>query len=300
MGSDLRYFSLFSGIGGFEYGMQQSSKMFECIGCSEIDPYAESIYLNHFPNHHNFGDVKKINTDELPKFDLLVGGFPCQSFSIAGSRKGFDDTRGTLFFEIARILRDCRPKYFLLENVRNLVSHDKGNTFKVILKTLSELNYNIEWEVLNSKDYGVPQNRERVFIKGFDVEGCDCDLLNQSRLGNESNKPTNKPYLNCHHFNEISDCLYMTTTTNGDSFAINTKHRSRPLYRKQDNYVLDECGVRRLTPVECERLQGFPDNWTKYGSNGEIISDTQRYKCIGNAVTTKVVTHIIENFKFIK
>ena len=158
----IKYLSLFSGIGGFEYGMQQSKQEFECIGFSEIDKYAKSVYKKHFPNHFDWGDVTLIRTKQLPDFDLLVGGFPCQAFSIAGKRRGFDDTRGTLFFEIARILKDKRPRYFLLENVKGLLSHDKGETFKRILEVLSDLGYNVEWEVLNSKNYGVPQQRESV------------------------------------------------------------------------------------------------------------------------------------------
>jgi DNA (cytosine-5)-methyltransferase 1 len=163
----IRYLSLFSGIGGFELGLQNSKHNFECVGFSEIDKYAVSIYERNFPNHINLGDATKIKTEELPDFDLLVGGFPCQAFSIAGKRRGFDDTRGTLFFEIARVLKDKRPRYFLLENVRGLLSHNKGETFQTILEVLSDLRYDVQWEVLNSKDFGVPQRRERVFIKGY-------------------------------------------------------------------------------------------------------------------------------------
>lgn len=162
----MRYLSLFSGIGGFELGIQQAYERPFCIGYSEIDKYAIKIYQSNFPSHKNYGDITKINTDDLPYFDLLVGGFPCQAFSIAGKRKGFEDTRGTLFFEIARILRAKQPRLFLLENVKGLLSHDLGNTFKTIIATLDELGYDLEWQVLNSKNFGVPQNRERVFIVG--------------------------------------------------------------------------------------------------------------------------------------
>src|SRR3990167_7409423 len=154
---------MFSGIGGFENAIGNKG---ECIGFSEIDKYAITTYTKHFPTHKNFGDAAKINPDELPDFDLLCGGFPCQSFSIAGKRRGFQDTRGTLFFEIARILEVKRPKLVLLENVKGLLNHNKGETFKVILQTLEELRYEAQWMVLNSKFFGVPQNRERVFIIG--------------------------------------------------------------------------------------------------------------------------------------
>ena len=168
----MNYISLFSGIGGFEYGIQQSKygDDLECIGYSEIDKYAENIYQKHYPDHTRLGDARQIQTKDIPDFDLLVGGFPCQAFSNCGKRRGFDDTRGTLFFEIARLLQDKRPRYFLLENVRGLLHHDQGKTFQTILGVLSDLGYNVTWKILNSKDYGVPQNRERIYIKGYSRE----------------------------------------------------------------------------------------------------------------------------------
>lgn len=166
----MKYFSAFSGIGGFEMAMP---KDWECIGYSEILESAIKIYNNHFPNHKNYGDITKIKPEELPDFDLFVGGFPCQSFSIAGKRGGFNDTRGTLFFEIARIIKHKKPKYLLLENVKGLLSHDSGKTFEKIIKTLDELGYDVEWCVFNSTDFGRPQSRPRVYIRGFirDSEG---------------------------------------------------------------------------------------------------------------------------------
>ena len=136
-----------------------------CIGFSEIDKYAVQIYQKHFPEHKNYGDITKINPEELPDFDLLCGGFPCQSFSIAGKRGGFNDTRGTLFFHICRIAKAKKPMFMLLENVKGLVSHDGGKTLEVILASLQELGYYVNYEIRNSKDYGVPQNRERIFFK---------------------------------------------------------------------------------------------------------------------------------------
>src|SRR5574343_964516 len=188
----MKYFSTFSGIGGFELGIQlayennrkllqiqtakdlpeilpdteERQKRITCVGFSEIDKYATAIYQKHFPTHKNYGNITTINAEELPDFDLLVGGFPCQAFSIAGKRKGFDDTRGTLFFDLARILRAKQPRLFLFENVKGLLSHDNGKTFATIIATLDELGYDCQWQVLNSKNHGVPQNRERVFIVG--------------------------------------------------------------------------------------------------------------------------------------
>jgi DNA-cytosine methyltransferase len=186
----MKYFSMFSGIGGFERGINESylhkhepknteqtngtSRRIRnttndpplCIGYSEIDKYAIQIYEKNFKGHKNYGNARDIVPKQLPGFDLLVGGFPCQAFSIAGRRGGFDDTRGTLFFEIARVLKHKRPRYFLLENVKGLLSHDSGKTFQTILKVCSDIGYRVQWQVLNSKDFGVPQNRERVFIIG--------------------------------------------------------------------------------------------------------------------------------------
>lgn len=163
----IKYLSLFSGIGGFEYGI---SKVFgqeaECIGFSEIDEYAISVYRRWYPTHPALGSVTDIDTETLPDFDLLVGGFPCQAFSVCGQRRGFEDTRGTMFFEIARILRDKQPKYFLLENVKGLLSHKGGETFTTIIDVLTDIGYVCQSELVNSRFCGVPQNRERVFIFG--------------------------------------------------------------------------------------------------------------------------------------
>jgi DNA (cytosine-5)-methyltransferase 1 len=186
----MRYFSMFSGIAGFEKGIQQAydisnkqSTQIEqdgqgrngdsdevghdvlptgrttplCAGYSEIDKYAIKVYERQFNGHKNYGDATRIDPKELPDFDLLVGGFPCQAFSIAGKRAGFNDTRGTLFFDIARILAEKRPRHLVLENVKGLLSHDSGKTFQTILGVLSDLGYRVEWQVLNSKDFGVPR-----------------------------------------------------------------------------------------------------------------------------------------------
>jgi len=181
MSTKIKYLSLFSGIGGFEYGLQNSKWEFECIGFSEIDKYAKTIYLKHFPRHRDLGDAREIKAEELEDFELLVGGFPCQAFSLSGKRQGFDDTRGTLFFEIARICKEKKPRYLLLENVKGLLSHDGGRTYKKMLGVLAELGYDVEWQVYNSKSYGVPQNRERLYIKGYFRAKCGGEILSQER-----------------------------------------------------------------------------------------------------------------------
>jgi len=159
----MKCFSLFTGIGGFDLALKNLGH--EIVGACEIDRNARRVYSEHFPNVRIWEDATKINPRELPDFDLLCAGFPCQSFSIAGKRRGFDDLRGTVFFEIARIVKEKRPKLLLLENVAGILNHDKGETFQIILETLSELRYCIQWEVLDSR-YFVPQARKRIFIIG--------------------------------------------------------------------------------------------------------------------------------------
>jgi DNA (cytosine-5)-methyltransferase 1 len=155
------YVSLFSGVGGFEQALNKLGG--KCVMASEIDKYANLAYETLY-GHKTVGDITKVKAEDVPDHDLLVGGFPCQAFSVAGKRLGFEDTRGTLFFEIARIAKVKRPKAMLLENVKGLVSHDKGKTLNTIIQTLCDIGYTVDFEVLNSKYFGVPQNRERIFI----------------------------------------------------------------------------------------------------------------------------------------
>jgi len=147
-----------------------------CIGYSEIDKYAVQIYEKHF-NHKNYGDITKINEKELPDFDLVVGGFPCPSFSIAGKRKGLQDPRGELIFDIIRIIKEKQPKMFLLENVKGIISHDKGKTMEIICEALCECGYAIDFEILNSKNFGVAQSRERCFFVGLRLDTVPKDMI---------------------------------------------------------------------------------------------------------------------------
>jgi len=188
----VKYFSMFTGVGGFENGIQQAYDRFiqqkdttaqsgtdgaapqhntgfgspEPVGFCEWDKYSSQVLRYHWPNVTNYGDATALDPATLPDFDVLVGGFPCQAFSIAGHRRGFEDARGTLFFDIARVLQAKKPAYFVLENVKGLLSHEEGKTFSVIIETLEELGYDIEWILHNSRFHGVPQNRERIFIIG--------------------------------------------------------------------------------------------------------------------------------------
>jgi len=295
----LRYFSAFSGIGGFELGI---GKQGTCIGYSEIDKYALDVYKKHFPTHRNFGDITTIDTGKIPDFDLFVGGFPCQAFSIAGKRKGFTDTRGTLFFDIARIIKDKRPNSFLLENVKGLLNHDKGKTFSIIIHTLRSLGYRVEWMVLNSQFFGVPQRRERTFIIGHLGKESTQKILSfkdRSKANNETSKG----------FDGVNTLTAMGySKIGGQDDYISGKQTLRKVVNSIDaNYFksIDNHGqrtfvkesdvsARKLTPLECERLQGFPDNWTTG------LSDTQRYKTLGNAVTVPVVKSLVGKFLIYK
>lgn len=195
----MKFFDLFAGIGGFRMGLESLGH--HCVGFCEIDKFARTSYkaIYDMEGDIEFHDIRNITTDAIRgigRVDIICGGFPCQAFSIAGNRRGFEDTRGTLFFEVARFASILRPKYLFLENVKGLLSHDNGTTFETILRTLDELGYDVEWQVLNSKDFGVPQNRERVFLIGhlrgagtrnvFPIRGESptADLLKPKRLGN--------------------------------------------------------------------------------------------------------------------
>ena len=325
----IKYFSMFTGVGGFELGIENartdsslqrgwnkttpstesvqghrnnsSTPEFKCIGFSEIDKYASQLLTKRFPDIPNFGDCTKIQADTLPDFDILCGGFPCQSFSIAGKRRGFQDTRGTMFFHIARILEVKRPKLVFLENVKGLLNHNKGETFKVILQTLEELGYEIQWMVLNSKFFGVPQNRERVFIIGSLRGTSRPEILpfrtdDTETLKQHSNEVSNT--ITSRYWKQgNADTYVKTRTTAGTSQAFRIREVEGVSVTLQGSaggtgaktglYAIDRMRIRRLTPTECERLQGFPDGWT------EGFSDTQRYKMMGNAVTVNVIKAIM-------
>lgn len=327
-------------------------KSLTCVGYSEIDRHAIDIYQKQFPEHKNYGDITKIKPNKLPDFDLLVGGFPCQAFSIAGKRKGFKDTRGTLFFDIARILRSKKPRLVLLENVKGLLSHDNGNTFKTIVSTLTKLGYDIQWQVLNSKNFGVPQNRERVFIVGhlrgtprpkvfpFTENNSEDIVLPTitTRVTADSNgtyvgKRSPRQIIGGSQGDRVYDPSGISVTLASQAgglgaktglYAVRIKEATKKGYAEakvgqsinlavpnsktrrgrvsdvaqtldtgmQQHTLTPDMKIRRLTPKECERLQGFPDGWT------EGISDSQRYKTLGNAVTVNAVQAIVERLLF--
>ena len=304
----MNYLSLFSGIGGFELGIQKSKykNQLKCIGFSEVDESAIEIYNRHFPSHKWLGDAKEIRTEELPKFELLVGGFPCQSFSHCGFKQGFDDTRGSLFFEIARILSDRRPPYFLLENVQGLLWNKSGETFQTIVRILTELGYIVSWEILDSRLFGIPQRRQRLFIKGVIAERCGFKIPTVRRFNEKTNTPITSEYLKIrtdttkgYKEASIGDGVRVSRLNqkNGGRGRVHSDAVGTLMCSCDWGVVTDDLKVRRLTPLECERLQGFDDDWTKFGKGGRLISETNRYKFMGNAVTVPVITHIFNNWE---
>ena len=305
-----KFIDLFAGIGGFRLAFHNLGG--KCVFTSEWNQYAQKTYHANF-GEVPFGDITKINEKEIPEHDILIAGFPCQPFSIAGVSKknslgrahGFkDETQGTLFFDIKRILKEKRPKAFLLENVKNLVSHDKGNTFKVIQKTLRKLRYSIHFKVLDGK-YFVPQHRERIVIVGFDMDRYDSsdqfvfpEMQEQTHAIEDILDPNPDPKYT------LSDKLWKYLQdyaakhkAKGNGFGyglVELDGISRTLsarYYKDGSEVLipqDGRNPRRRTRRECAMLQGFPDTF-------DIpVSDTQAYKQFGNSVVSPLMQAVGE------
>ena len=418
----MKMLDLFSGIGGFHKGFEQAGFEFDWVGFSEIDKYATAVYKHKFKDTEELGDITAIQPErDLPNnIDIICGGFPCQAFSVSGYRKGFEDSRGTLFFEIARILGHYRDigqpiPCFLLENVKGLLNHDNGRTFATIYRILSDLGYTIEFQLINTK-WWLPQNRERIYIVGYigrggrpkvfpftesdrsdggaqetergsreglrsqdystalrakeSRSGCDTLInegLNQiGTIGKDSEatrvydtdgisrtikngggmgaktglyripEATNKGYAEADIGDSINLSALRSKTRRGrvgkgeantldtamEQYTIVPKgvaSRTRSYKGKlstieersdnlsnainsapKDSMVKLNTRIRRLTPTECCRLQGFPDDWNSYGEiDGEVVemSDTQRYKQVGNAVTVDVVQAIAERIR---
>ena len=219
----IKYFDIFAGIGGFRSGLEKAGG-FKCVGYCEIDKYAKKAYETLYDTRNEvfYDDARKIDPNELPDLDLICGGFPCQSFSIAGKRGGFDDARGTLLFEIARIAAVKKPKYLLLENVPGLLSHDSGRTFATILGTLDELGYDVVWEVLNSADFHVAQSRKRVYIIGFHREKCSGKVLSFT----DANPKTLVKRISGREGKEIAHTL--TTSCNQGYYALGIDMNPEP------------------------------------------------------------------------
>lgn len=307
MQNKVKIIDLFSGIGGIRIGLEQAfgKENVECILSSEKDKFAIQTYISNFGTENEIKDIYDINEKEIPDFDIALGGFPCQPFSKAGKELGFEDERGNLFFEIARILKEKKPSVVLLENVSRLKTHDHGDTFKVIVKKLEDIGYKVYTDILNSKDFGIPQNRARLFFvcfldhsvnfsfpKGLNVDTNIAQILEDE----VSQKYT------------LSDKLWLGMIARKERnkqagkgfgyrlFNIKSKYGSTisARYGKDGSEILiEQVGLnpRRLTPLEAKRYQGFPEDFKI------VVSDTQAYKQFGNSVTVPVIYEICKQIK---
>lgn len=284
----IRYLDMFSGMGGFREGLTRAGD-FACVGHCEIDRQAEKSYRTLFDTEGEWycEDIRKTDPGELPAFDLLCGGFPCQSFSTAGRRGGFGDPRGTLFFELARLAEARKPPYLLFENVPGLLHHDEGRTFAAILHTLEGMGYGVEWQVLNSRDFGVPQSRKRVYLVGYLDVRCRGKIF-RLRAGAKPSRP----------FCPASDFGGRKRVASTGRLSRVETAGTHPACRDVRGW---ECGEKRrsglparvpghLTPQECLRLQGWADD--RIDLIMPIQSDSQLYKQAGNGVTVTVVEAI--------
>ena len=318
------FIDLFAGIGGFR--MAFNNEGFKCVFSSEINKHCQEVYFNNY-NELPYGDITKINPNEMPDFDILTGGFPCQPFSICGRKRGFEDTRGTLFFNICNIIKEKQPKVVVLENVKHLIHHDKGNTFKVIIASLEDLGYWVTYKILNAKHFGVPQNRERIIIVASKYSKFDFNKLHYNLTPPKvkdilDNNLENVQYLSKNEYTLIdevrsqdSGLLFVGYRNKGiwkKGIRPNTEHLSRvhrqpnriysvegihPTIPSQETsgrffiYLPEIDEVRKLTINECYKLMGFPNDFKKSNIIGEA------YKQIGNSVCVPLVQEIARQIK---
>lgn len=308
-----KFIDLCAGIGGFRIGFDSFNN--ECILTCEIDKYCKQTYLGNFKDKDFQTDIKQLNEKDIDNFNILCAGFPCQAFSLAGKQKGFEDVRGTIFFDIVRILNHKRPESFLLENVKNLKSHDKGNTFKVISEKLDELNYWHETFLINAQ-YFVPQRRERVYIVGLSKEKFTQEqfyqVVNNIKeaylIQQQQPIPKIADILESVVDNKytLSDKLWAFLQQhankhkikgNGFGFGlidpkldITTRTLTARYYKDGSEILIkqENKNPRRLTPRECARIMGYPENFKI------VVSDTQAYKQFGNSVVVPVIKMFAE------
>lgn len=298
---NIRFIDLFCGIGGFRFAAERCFGKYnihgDCVLSSDIDEEAQKSYQANF-GEKPLGDITKINERDVPDHDLLFAGFPCQPFSIIGLGLGFEDTRGTLFFEIARIIKEKKPRAFVLENVKRLVSHEKGTTFKKIIKVLRGLGYYVDYKVLNALDYGLPQKRERIVIVGslqpFNMKwpekvenGKTLDDILESNVPQKyyASKEIVKKRKSMHTPNYTPSIWHENKSGNISSYPYSCALRAGASY----NYLLVN-GERRLTPREMLRLQGFPDTFNI------VVNDSQIRKQAGNAVPVDMIEAVLNSF----
>lgn len=327
----LKSIDLFAGIGGIRLGFENAfGEGIETVFVSEWDKYAQKTYSENFKDDFSIaGDITQIDAKDIPDFDICLAGFPCQAFSLAGARKGFDDDykgmcRGTLFLDVARICEEHKPKVIFCENVKGLVIHDKGRTFKIITKTFEDLGYKVFYKVLNSKDYGVPQNRERIYIVAFRND------IHSDNFTFPEPTDANKVLADIIEEHEVSVKYYLSTVYldtlrkhkarhaakgNGFGYEIRDlqgiagaivcggmgRERNLVIDNRLTNFVpvtkikgeVNREGIRKMTPREWARLQGFPDNYKL------ALADVHLYKQFGNSVTVPVITAIAKQIKLI-
>ncbi len=315
-----RFIDLFAGIGGFRTGFERAG--FECVFTSEINLACQEVYENNF-GEKPFGDITKIDPQDLPDFEVLLAGFPCQPFSISGRKLGFEDTRGTLFFNICQIIKEKQPEVVVLANVKHLIHHDKKRTFKVIINTLKELGYKVSYQILNAKDFGVPQNRERIFIvaskyKIFDFGKIRKKITPKLRdfLDNEGKFDflEKSEYTLIEHVREQDTGLLFVGYRNKGTWKTgvrpNTEHLSRvhrqpnriysidgvhPTIPSQEIsgrffiYIPEKDIVRKLTINECYRLMGYPEDFKRHKTQSE------NYKQVGNSVAIPVIEELAKS-----
>lgn len=324
---------LFSGIGGFALGLRQAGIEFEEHWFSEIDKNAINIYKKHFPNAKELGDVRAIRDFSGIKADIITFGFPCQDLSVAGKRRGLAGNRSGLFFEAMRIIRELKPKYFIFENVKGLLTNNRGADFVRCLREIADIGlYECEWQLVNTS-WVLPQNRERIYFVGY-IEGKSRSqifpiekqgkqntqrnngevkqLLNIVNSGNWENPQRGRiysvegicPALNCCGGGGLEPKIVVPVLTptreekrqNGRRFK-NNGDPSFTLTTQDQHGIFNGVDIRKLTPLECERLQGFPDGWTEYGADGRKMSDSARYKALGNTVTVNFPRMIGEKLR---
>lgn len=300
----VKIIDLFAGIGGIRLGFEIASKnKIDCVFTSEWNKYSVATYTENFNDLMVHGDITKIDEKLIPEHDILLAGFPCQPFSQAGLKKGFSDTRGTLFFDIERILIEKQPQAFLLENVKQLKGHDKGNTLKTIIQHLKKIGYeNVQYEVLKAREFGLPQNRERIYIVGFLDKNIEfefpkpCNI--KTKVGDILEKNVDEKYT-------ISDRLWEghqrrknVNKEKGKGFGYGMVNENSEYtntisarYYKDGSEILIEQenrNPRKLTPREAARLQGFPDSFKI------PVSDNQAYQQFGNSVAVNVIVKVAE------
>ena len=309
----LKLASFFAGVGGIDEGFELTHQ-FQTVYANEFDPYPAKVYESNFPIAVDLRDIHSVEPEDIPDVDCIAGGFPCTSFSIAGYRKGFEDERtGDLFFEIARLIKAKHPKYIFLENVKNLVSHDGGKTFRIILDCLESMGYHIKYKVMNAAEYGnIPHGRERIYIVGFldESEYEAFEFPEPITLSTKLSEVVN--------FHTRQDDKYYYTPEKCKFYEIlardmtsqNTVYQWRRRYVRANKsgvcptltanmgtgghnvpLILTDHGIRKLTPRETFNIQGFPSDFMLPSA----MSDARLYKCAGNSVVVPVIRRIAES-----